>query len=321
MEMSRDIARDVIAKEAEAIAGLLDRLDDNFDKAVEAILATTGRVIVTGMGKSGIVAKKIAATFSSTGTPALFLHPAEAIHGDLGIVTARDTVVAVSKSGDTAELHQIMPAFKRLGLTIILLTGSVDSPMARWSDIVIDCSVPSEACPNNLVPTSSSTAAVVMGDALAIALFRKRGFSAEDFAKLHPGGALGRRLLLRVSDLMHTGDKIPVVAETTTVTDTLIVMSRGRLGTAVVIDAAGRLAGIFTDGDLRRLSERGERFLDLPISRVMSKNPRTISPDAMLDEVLAKCEQHKITVMIALDADRRPVGIIHLHDVLQSKLV
>jgi arabinose-5-phosphate isomerase len=273
------------------------------------------------MGKSGIVAKKIAATFSSTGTPALFLHPAEAIHGDLGIVTARDTVVAVSKSGDTAELHQIMPAFKRLGLTIILLTGSVDSPMARWSDIVIDCSVPSEACPNNLVPTSSSTAAVVMGDALAIALFRKRGFSAEDFAKLHPGGALGRRLLLRVSDLMHTGDKIPVVAETTTVTDTLIVMSRGRLGTAVVIDAAGRLAGIFTDGDLRRLSERGERFLDLPISRVMSKNPRTISPDAMLDEVLAKCEQHKITVMIALDAGRRPVGIIHLHDVLQSKLV
>jgi len=321
MEMSRDIARDVIAKEAEAIAGLLDRLDDNFDKAVEAILATTGRVIVTGMGKSGIVAKKIAATFSSTGTPAFFLHPAEAIHGDLGIVTARDTVVAVSKSGDTAELHQIMPAFKRLGLTIILLTGSVDSPMARGSDIVIDCSVPSEACPNNLVPTSSSTAAVVMGDALAIALFRKRGFSAEDFAKLHPGGALGRRLLLRVSDLMHTGDKIPLVSETTTVTDTLIVMSRGRLGTAVVIDTAGKLAGIFTDGDLRRLSERGERFLDLPISRVMSKNPRTISPDAMLDEVLAKCEQHKITVMIALDADRRPVGIIHLHDVLQSKLV
>ena len=319
--MSRDIARDVIAKEAGAVAGLLDRLDENFDKAVEAILATTGRVIVTGMGKSGIVAKKIAATFSSTGTPAFFLHPAEAIHGDLGIVTARDTVVAVSKSGDTAELHQIMPAFKRLGLTIILLTGSVDSPMARGSDIVIDCSVPSEACPNNLVPTSSSTAAVVMGDALAIALFRKRGFSAEDFAKLHPGGALGRRLLLRVSDLMHTGDKIPLVSETTTVTDTLIVMSRGRLGTAVVIDTAGKLAGIFTDGDLRRLSERGERFLDLPISRVMSKNPRTISPDAMLDEVLAKCEQHKITVMIALDADRRPVGIIHLHDVLQSKLV
>lgn len=319
--MSRDIAREVIEKEADAIAGLLDRLDENFEKAVDAILGITGRVIVTGMGKSGIIGKKIAATFSSTGTPAVFLHPAEAIHGDLGIVTRRDIVLAISKSGDTAELHQLIPAFKRLGLTIILLSGQIDSPMAQRSDIVIDCSVPSEACPNNLVPTSSSTAAVVMGDALAIALFRKRGFSAEDFAKLHPGGALGRRLLMHVSDLMHTGDKIPVVSETTTVLQTLIVMSRGRLGTAVVLDAEGKLAGIFTDGDLRRVSERGEQFFDRPIADVMTRNPRTIKPDAILDEVLALCERYKITVLVAVDADNRPIGIIHLHDVLQSKLV
>jgi arabinose-5-phosphate isomerase len=319
--MIRDIAREVIKKEAEAVEGLLGKLDENFEKAVNAVLKTTGRVIVTGMGKSGIVARKIAATFSSTGTPAVFLHPAEAIHGDLGIVTRQDIVLAVSKSGDTAELQQIIPAFKRLGLTIILLTAQVDSAMAQRSDIVIDCSVPSEASPDNLVPTASSTAAVVMGDALAVALLRKRGFSSEDFAQLHPGGSLGRRLLMRVSDLMHTGDKIPFVAKSKTVTETLIVMSRGRLGIAVIVDADGKLAGVFTDGDLRRLSERGQQFFDLPIAEVMVKNPRTISPDAILDEVLARCEEFKITVLVAVDDDRRPAGVIHLHDVLSSKLV
>jgi len=319
--MTLDIAREVIKKEADAVAGLLDHLDENFEKAVETILKTTGRVIVTGMGKSGIVGKKIAATFSSTGTPAIFLHPAEAIHGDLGIVTERDIVLAISKSGDTAELHQIIPAFKRLGIPIILLTAEINSPMAERSDIVINCSVPSEACPNNLVPTASSTAAVVMGDALAVALFRQRGFSAEQFAKLHPGGSLGRRLLVRVSDLMHTGDKIPTVTETMTVMETLIVMSRGRLGIAAVLDSDGRLAGVFTDGDLRRLSEHGQDFFDRPISEVMTRNPRTIAPDAILDEVLALCEQHKITVLVATDSDNHPVGIIHLHDVLTSKLV
>jgi arabinose-5-phosphate isomerase len=321
MEISRNIAKEVIKKEADAIAGLLDRLDENFDRAVEAILTTPGQVIVTGMGKSGIVGKKIAATFSSTGTPAVFLHPAEAFHGDLGIVTNADIVLAISKSGDTAELHQLIPAFKRLGLTIILMTGTTDSPMAERADIVINCSVPSEACPNNLVPTSSATAAVVMGDALAIALFRRRGFSAEDFAKLHPGGSLGRRLLMRVSDLMHTGDKIPRVTMTQTVLETLIVMSRGRLGIAVVCDDDGHLAGVFTDGDLRRLSEKGEQFYGRPIAEVMVKNPRTISPDAILDEVLAQCERHKITVLVAVDAAGKPAGVIHLHDVLTSKLV
>jgi arabinose-5-phosphate isomerase len=249
------------------------------------------------------------------------LHPAEAIHGDLGIVTKRDIVLAISKSGDTAELHQIIPAFKRLGIPIILLTAQLDSSMAERSDIVINCGVPSEASPDNLVPTASSTAALVMGDALAVALFRQRGFSAEEFAKLHPGGALGRRLLVRVSDLMHTGDKIPIVKPDNTVMETLITMSRGRLGVAIVIDNDNKLMGIFTDGDLRRLSERGQNFFDLPIAEVMTKNPLTISPDAILDEVLARCEEHKITVLAVVDEENHPVGVIHLHDILTSKLV
>lgn len=319
--MILESARDVIRKEAEAVAGLLDHLDENFEKAVRAILTTSGRVIVTGIGKSGLVGRKIAATFASTGTPSVFLHPTEAFHGDLGIVTENDIVLAISKSGDTSELHQLIPAFKRLGLQIILLTGEIGSPLAERADMVIDCSVKAEACPNNLVPTSSSTAALVMGDALAVALLRMRGFSPEDFAKLHPGGALGRRLLVRVSDVMHTGDKVPIVSESTTVLDTLITMSRGRLGTAVVVDASGRMLGLFTDGDLRRLSERGEQFYERRIGEVMTRNARTINPDAILDEVLALCEKYKITVLVAVDKDHRPVGIIHLHDVLTSKLV
>ena len=319
--MIKETAQDVIRKEAEAIKGLLDRLDDNFEKAVHAILETTGRVIVTGMGKSGIIGKKIAATLSSTGTPAFFLHPAEAIHGDLGIVTKRDIVLAVSKSGDTAELHQLIPAFKRLGITIIAFIGEVNSPLANRADIVIDCSVEAEACANNLVPTSSSTAAVVMGDALAVALLEQRGFTADDFAQLHPGGSLGRRLLIRVSDVMHTGDSIPAVKTTATVEETLIVMSRGMLGLAVVFNDDGTLAGVFTDGDLRRVSEKGNGFMHFSIADVMSKNPRTISANAILDEVLALCEKHKITVLVAVDETKRPVGVIHLHDILQSKLV
>ena len=319
--MSLEAAREVIIREAEAVAGLLDRLDENFELALEAILETSGRIIVTGMGKSGIIGRKIAATFSSTGAPALFLHPAEAIHGDLGLVTSHDIVLAISKSGDTSELYQLIPAFKRLGIKIILLTGQRDSSLATRADMVIDCGVSAEAGPENLVPTASSTAALVMGDALAVALFRRRGFSAEDFARLHPGGSLGRRLILRVSDLMHTGDRIPTVPENLTVLETLIVMSRGRLGTAVVIDDGGRMAGVFTDGDLRRLSEQGQDFYDRPIAEVMTVKPQTIDPEAILDEVLALCEKYQITVVVAVDKDNHPVGIIHLHDVLKSKLV
>lgn len=319
--MSLDTAKDVIRKEAEAVAALVDKLDDNFTGAVDAIMQTTGRVIVTGIGKSGIIGRKIAATFSSTGTPALFLHPVEAVHGDLGIVTPQDIVVAISKSGDTSELAQLIPLFKRLELKIILLTGNIKSSMAERADFVIDCSVSSEACPNNLIPTASSTAAMVMGDALALTLLNRRGFSIEDFAQLHPGGTLGRRLLLRVSDLMHTGQRIPIVSQAATVKETLLTMSQGRLGVAVVVDTEGRLGGIFTDGDLRRLTEQGQNFLNIPIVEAMNQNPRTIKSDAILDEVLALCEKHQITVLVVTDDDRRPSGIIHLHDILKSKLI
>ncbi|MFH1700806.1 MAG: KpsF/GutQ family sugar-phosphate isomerase [Candidatus Zixiibacteriota bacterium] len=314
-------AKDVILKESQAIAGLVDRLDENFEMAVKAILETSGRVIVTGMGKSGIIGKRIAATFSSTGTPAIFLHPAEAIHGDLGIVTNQDIVIAISKSGGTEELRHIIPAFKRLEIKIIVLTGETDSPLAQRADIVIDCSVPNEACPNNLVPTSSATAAGVMGDALAVVLLQQRGFTQDDFAQLHPGGSLGRRLLLRVSDVMRTGDKIPLVKKSATVQETLISMSHGMVGTAVIVDDDGILAGIFTDGDLRRVSEKGNGFMELPISQMMSEYPKTISADALLDTVLAICEKYKITALVAVNDDNRPIGIIHLHDILQSKLV
>ncbi len=316
-----DTAREVITKQAAAITGLLDRLDHNFVDAVSAIMAISGRVIVTGMGKSGIIGKKIAATLASTGTPSMFLHPAEAIHGDLGVVTTNDIVLAISKSGGTSELYQLIPSFKRLGLKIILLSGDISSQLAERSDIVIDCSVDEEASSISIVPTSSSTAAVVMGDALAVALLKKKGFTKEDFAKLHPGGALGRRLLLRVSDLMHSGDKIPTVSATTSVQETLIVMSRGRLGMAVVLGDAGRLAGIFTDGDLRRLTEKTSDFRSIPIAEVMVAKPRTISPDAILDEVLSLCEKFKITALVAVDGDDIPVGVIHIHDILASKLV
>ncbi len=319
--MIREIARDVIKREAEAVAGLLQRLDQSFDDAVQAIVETEGRVIVTGMGKSGIIGKKIAATLSSTGTPAMFLHPAEAFHGDLGIVTRRDIVLAISKSGDTEELAQLMPAFKRLGIKIILLTGRIACSLAGRCDFVIDCGVSVEAEPSNMIPTASSTAALVMGDAIAIALFRLRGFSTEDFAHLHPGGALGRRLLIRVSDIMHTGDAMPVIERSATVQETLMTMSRGRLGMAIVVNDDHRLAGVFTDGDLRRLSEKDRNFLSYRIEDVMTPNPRTIKSDAILDEVLALCEKHKITVLIVADSDNKPIGVIHLHDILQSKLV
>ena len=319
--MSLDTAKEVIRKEAEAVAALIDKLDDNFIDAVDAIMKTTGRVIVTGIGKSGIIGRKIAATFSSTGTPALFLHPVEAVHGDLGIVTPQDIVLAISKSGDTSELAQLIPLFKRLELKIILLTGYLKSSMAERADFVIDCSVSSEASSNNLIPTASSTAAMVMGDALALTLLHRRGFSSEDFAQLHPGGTLGRRLLLRVSDLMHTGQRIPIVSQAATIKETLLTMSQGRLGVAVVVDNDGRLGGIFTDGDLRRLSEQGENFLDLPIVKAMNPKPRTIKSDAILDEVLALCEKHQITVLVIIDSNQRPSGIIHLHDVLKSKLI
>ena len=313
--------RDVIRKEAEAIAELAGRLNESFTEAVDLILNCTGRVIITGMGKSGLVGKKVAATLSSTGIATFFLHAAEGVHGDLGLVRSDDIVIAISKSGATDELYQILPAVKRLGVKIILMTGQVESPLAAKCDIVLDCSVKSEACANNLIPTSSSTAAMVMGDALAVALLKERDFSTEDFAILHPGGSLGQRLLKNVEDLMHTNSEIPVVGPETPMHDTIIEMTGKRLGTALVVDDKSVLVGIFTDGDLRRLVQQEKDFFSKPTREVMIKNPKTIEPGEILDKALAVMEKYSITALPVIDKNHCPVGIIHLHDILKSKLV
>ncbi len=319
--MILDNGREVIKKEAEAIAEMASRLDDNFTKAVKLILECKGRVIVAGIGKSGLIGKKVAATLSSTGISAFFLHPTEGIHGDLGLVRSEDIMIVISKSGATDELYQILPTIKRLAVKIILLTGQLGSPLTAKCDIVLDCSVKSEACPNNLVPTSSSTAALVMGDALAIALLEERNFSPEDYAYLHPGGLLGRRLLMHVEDLMHTNSEIPIVKPETVIRDTMLEISGKRLGTALVVDDNDILVGIFTDGDLRRLAQKDENFFIRTTGEVMVKDPKTIHPDAILDEALAAMEKYSITALPVVNENNQPVGIIHLHDILKSKLV
>ncbi|RKX26490.1 MAG: D-arabinose 5-phosphate isomerase [Candidatus Zixiibacteriota bacterium] len=319
--MILDKGRDVIKKEAAAIAELAERLDENFTKAVELILECRGRVIVTGMGKSGLIGKKVAATFASIGIPAFFLHPAEAVHGDLGLVRSEDILIAISKSGATEELNTILPTIKRLDVKIILLTGQMASPLASKCNIALDCSVRAEACPNNLVPTSSTTAALVMGDALAIALLEKRNFTAEDFAHLHPGGSLGRRLLMRVEELMHTNSEIPLVKPGASVPEAILEITGKRLGTVLVANDDDTLAGIFTDGDLRRLVQSDKDFYKRSVGDVMVKNPKTIKRGALLDEALAVMEKHSITVLAVVNRENQPIGIIHLHDILKSKLV
>ncbi|MFH2036555.1 MAG: KpsF/GutQ family sugar-phosphate isomerase, partial [Candidatus Zixiibacteriota bacterium] len=274
--MIKEYGIEVIKKEAAAIARLAEQVDENFEKAVNLILECKGRLIVTGMGKSGLVGKKVAATFSSIGIASFFLHPAEGVHGDLGIVQSDDILIAITKSGATEELNQILPTIKRLGVKIILLTGQVNSPMAAKSDIVLNCSVESEACPNNLVPTSSTTAAMVMGDALAVTLLKKRKFTPEDFAYLHPGGSLGQRLLVHVGEIMHVNSEVPAVRPDSVVRDTVLEMTGKRLGCALVVDENDILVGIFTDGDLRRLVQDDKNFLDIPTNRVMIKNPKSI---------------------------------------------
>lgn len=315
------IARDVIRREADAVAALSDRLDQRFAEAVELLLRSTGRVIVTGMGKSGLIGQKIAATLSSTGTPAFFLHPTEAGHGDLGVVGSGDVVIAVSKSAVSDEIGDLLPAFKRLGIPIILITGNSDGDLARRADIVLDAAVGSEAEPHDLVPTCSTTAALALGDALAVAVLSERGFTPEQFARLHPGGALGRRLLLTVADLMHTGEAIPLVRAEAPFKDVLVEMTRKRLGTAGVIDDEGRLVGIFTDGDLRRRVETGGDLFSLSASQVMTRNPKTIVASELVVGALARMEDNRITVLFIVDEKGCPVGILHMHDVLSSGAV
>ncbi len=319
--MIREKAKEVIRKEAEAVAHLEKKIDENFVRAVELILKSKGRVIVTGIGKSGIIGKKIAATLTSTGTAAFFLHPTEGIHGDLGMVQKNDVVIAITKSGGTDEVYQLIPLFKRLGVPIITFTGSPGSPVAEKSDVVIDVSVDKEACPNNLVPTSSTTAALVMGDALAVALLDERHFSSEDFALLHPGGHLGRKLLLKVSDIMHTGDQIPIVSEETGMKQVILEMTTKRLGTTTVVNQKGRLVGVFTDGDLRRLVERTDDIFSLKAYQVMTKVPKTIDGDELAAKALNLMESYSITSLIIANGKGEPVGIVHLHDILKAGVV
>ncbi|MGH8003611.1 MAG: KpsF/GutQ family sugar-phosphate isomerase [Limisphaerales bacterium] len=313
-------ARRVIELEAGAVAQLSTRLNGQFEQAVELLLKCKGRVIVTGLGKSGIVGRKIAATLSSTGTPAFFLHAAEGVHGDLGLVKKGDIIIAVSKSGSTEEVFLLFPIFRRLGVPVISITGNPRSPMAEKSDVVLDASVEEEACPNNLAPTSSSTAALVMGDALALAVLEERNFSPEDFALLHPGGSLGKKLWLKVEDLMHTGTDIPKVTPASPVKEAILEMTSKRLGATTVANEKDELLGIFTDGDLRRLVEKKKEFMELPASDVMSANPKTVRPEALAAAALNQMEEHKITVL-AVTSGRKLVGILHLHDLLQAGVI
>ncbi len=314
-------AKEIILQEAEAVRGLVDQLDQSFIEAVNSILNCKGKVIVTGMGKSGLVGRKLVATFNSTGTPSMFLHPAEGLHGDAGILQKDDLVIAISKSGNSDELERLYPLIDRLGVPIIAITGNRKSALARCSQIALDASVSSEAGGHNLAPTSSTTAALALGDALAIIVQEQRGFSEEDFSLLHPAGTLGRRLTTRIKDLMHYGDELPLVNENSTVKEMLLVMTNRRLGSALVTDDAGRLRGVFTDGDLRRLVEGSDDFLTFKSGDVMTRNPKRIESGALAEKGLRIMEENKITALVIVDDNDRPVGLIHVHDILQSKLV
>jgi len=314
-------ARRVLDIERRALAALGDRLDWRFVRALEILLACHGRVIVTGVGKSGIVCRKIAATLTSTGTPAFFLHAGEGSHGDLGTLVRGDVLLAVSNSGESAEVLSVLPLARRLGLPLVAICGHPESTLARAADVVLDVSVPEEACPLGLAPTASTTAQMALGDALAIALLEERGFSAEDFALLHPGGALGRRLL-RVAELMHRGDEVPLVPERAALKDTLLAITSKRLGVTGVVNAAGELVGVITDGDLRRGLERAADLRALTARDLMTSAPKTIAGGALAAEAVAVMERHAITSLFILgDGSRRPEGVIHLHDLLRAGIV
>ena len=311
-------AQRTLRLEVEAVEGLQARIDASFVKACELILASTGRVVVVGMGKSGHIGNKIAATLASTGTPAFFVHPAEASHGDMGMITRDDVILALSNSGSTAEIITLLPLIKRLGIKMISLTGNPDSPLAQAAEANLDARVEHEACPLNLAPTSSTTAALVLGDALAIALLEARGFTAEDFAFSHPGGALGRRLLLKVENVMHAGADLPQVGEDTLVSDALLEMSRKGLGMTSVLAADGRLAGIFTDGDLRRALDRGIDVRTTLIATVMTRGGRTARAPMLAAEALKIMEEHKINALVVIDDERRPIGALNMGDLLRA---
>lgn len=309
-------ARRVLRVEARALEGLAERVGDEFVAAVEAILGSTGRVVVSGVGKSGIIGRKIAATLTSTGTPATFLHPVEALHGDLGIVSPGDVALLLSKSGESQELHGLLEYFGRIGVAVVAITGRPDSTLARHATIVLDGGVDEEACPHDLAPTSSTTAALALGDALAVTLLRRRGFGREDFARLHPGGALGKRLLMRVRDAMLSAD-LPTLGPDATMRECVVLLAEKR-GTVAVVDDGGVLLGVVTSGDLTRLMEREDDVFAVPVARVMTRSPRAIGPDELAATAVGTMERHGIMALPVLDEARRVIGMVHLHDLMRA---
>ena len=319
-ERALELGRQTLAIEASAVEALRGRLGADFARAVERILACKGRLIVSGMGKSGHIARKIAATMASTGTPAYFVHPAEASHGDLGMITRDDVLLALSNSGESEELLNILPAIKRQGAGLVAMTGNAQSTLAREADVHLDAGVAQEACPHNLAPTASTTAALALGDALAVALLDARGFSPEDFARSHPGGSLGRRLLTHVRDVMREGERVPAVAPATPVTDAILAMSRGGLGLVAVVDA-GRVLGIFTDGDLRRAFEKRIDLQHGCIADVMHRSPHTIGPDRLAVEAVEMMEHHRINALLVVDRDGALLGALNMHDLFAARVI
>jgi arabinose-5-phosphate isomerase len=320
--MNPNSAKRVLLIEAEAIRALAERIGPEFEKAIKILKACKAKVVVIGLGKSGLVGQKISATFASTGTPSFFLHPAEGLHGDLGMLSKGDVVLALSNSGETEELLKLLPYFRRLDLPLIVMTGRIDSTLAKAAAAVLDVSVKEEACPYNLVPTASTTAMLAMGDALALALLEEKGFKPEDFALLHPAGALGKKLLLKVSDLMRTGEQMPAVSPDAPMKEVILSMSSKMLGHTAVVEK-GNVVGVISDGDLRRAMERFPNLIQLKAKDIMTKNPKSIGPNALAAEALARMEKHAITALLVTeDPDsKRLVGIIHLHDLLKAGVV
>jgi arabinose-5-phosphate isomerase len=320
-ESALELARRVLLIEADAVRALVERIDGRFLAALSLILERRGRVVVSGIGKSGHIARKIASTLSSTGTPAYFLHPAEASHGDLGMIESGDVFIALSHSGESEELLSLIPQVKRRGAKLIALTGRSDSTLAREADVLLDAGVAQEACPHNLAPTASTTAALALGDALAVALLDARGFSAEDFARSHPGGSLGRRLLTHVADVMRKGGEMPAVRDSATFKQAVLEMSRGRMGMTAVLDADGTVRGIFTDGDLRRALDKVLNFETTLVREVMTAEPRTIRPEALAVEAVQLMERHKVNQLLVVDERGRLAGALNMHDLFRAKVL
>ena len=318
---SLDVGRRVLDIEARAVHALLQRLDDGFSEAVDLLYRCKGKVVVSGMGKSGLIGQKIAATMASTGTPSFFLHPAEGLHGDLGMLARRDVTVAISNSGETEEILHLLPYMERMGIPVVAIVGRKGSTLAKNSAVVLDVSVAEEACPMGLAPTASTTVALAMGDALAVALLEKRGFKEQDFAQFHPGGSLGRRLLVKVRDLMHKGQEVPQVKEAVLASEAILEMSAKKLGMTTVVDRAGALLGIITDGDLRRFLQEGGDFSKITAGALASRHPKMIGPDELAAKAVEMMERYAITTLVVVNSAKGIVGVVHLHDLLKHGIV